>query len=77
MGLCRKCVQSADEKYLTFRSVLAINKNIDDFCMHHFQTDSSCLPRAIQAVRPPPFLFKCALMSDSNQYLKAEFRNDR
>lgn len=59
-------------------SMLAINNTTaPELCMHHFKTGSSWLPEAIQAVRPPPFLFNCALILDSNQYLKAEFRNDK
>lgn len=45
--------------------------------MHHFQTGSSYLPGAIQVLNPPAFHFKCLLMPDSNQYLKAEFRSDK
>lgn len=59
-------------------SMLSIkNTTVLGLSMHHFQTGSSYLPKAIQALKPPPFLFKCFLMPDSNQYLKAEFRNDK
>lgn len=40
------------------------------------RTGSSYLPGAIQALGPPPFLFKCFQVPDSDQYLKSEFRND-
>lgn len=72
-----KHLPDADEKYLTAPhwpndSVLAINNSSAVAC--------ACPSKrlaAIQTVRTPPFLFKCSLMLDSNQYLKAEFRTDK